>query len=238
MDSFPCTCGGENPNCFKCDGTGMLTRPAPPPQAPGRPRFPLGESRPPWYESASSRWWDSPTQSSANKQTGEKAAPKLLICPHCKVSFDRPIAFLVHIEETHYRSAITKGSTSPAPAKQLAKLRSGAPSVQCPHCAQTVWEKKLKRHIKRVHGPDAEAAKRAELERRRQKVLTGDALTEQRPGAPLIPCPPLRAERSRKELGAAHQACPRAQSGGAPTSRSRKSAAKRVQDFLRSASGR
>jgi hypothetical protein len=25
MDKYTCTCGGENPNCFKCDGTGMVS---------------------------------------------------------------------------------------------------------------------------------------------------------------------------------------------------------------------
>ena len=34
MDSYPCACGGENPNCFRCDGTGMIAKFLP---AIGRP---------------------------------------------------------------------------------------------------------------------------------------------------------------------------------------------------------
>lgn len=34
MDSYPCACGGENPTCFRCDGTGMLEKSSP---AIGRP---------------------------------------------------------------------------------------------------------------------------------------------------------------------------------------------------------
>ncbi len=34
MDSYPCTCAGDNSNCFKCYGTGLVRRPAPPPHLP------------------------------------------------------------------------------------------------------------------------------------------------------------------------------------------------------------
>jgi hypothetical protein len=35
MDRYECPCGGANPNCFKCDGTGLLERPPPPLRPPG-----------------------------------------------------------------------------------------------------------------------------------------------------------------------------------------------------------
>lgn len=34
MDGYPCTCGGENCNCFRCDGTGIVEKSLP---AIGRP---------------------------------------------------------------------------------------------------------------------------------------------------------------------------------------------------------
>lgn len=100
MHSIPCSCGGDNANCFKCDGTGMVARaaqqlgrphPAPgqlPPaakRASARSR-PAKQSKPPRPTTAART--ESPKLDwSARRSTTAAAAadPPVQLCPDCGI---------------------------------------------------------------------------------------------------------------------------------------------------------
>lgn len=135
MDTTPCSCGGANPRCFRCDGTGLFNsdRQADSfaggiykaPARPGRTRGKRGNAAVPG--SAAAR----PTPSPVN-QTREYT-----VCSLC------------------FKPILKGGGCGHECGKIFTSLLANIgssrrrPSTQCPQCG--VWVRRLERHTAKVH---------------------------------------------------------------------------------------
>ncbi len=169
MDRFPCSCRGENPNCFKCAGTGMVAR-APATTQVGerwRPRI-----DPPAIAS----------DPSVSRPTGEPKPPRVdasgtrvdrIRCPICKIDF-RIEAFSRHKKLDHpTRVARTRVIAVQAmPQRSVATIQAKL-LQQCPHCAARVSN--LQKHTNKVHSPES-AARREARESLKARELAGRKL--------------------------------------------------------------
>jgi hypothetical protein len=145
MNSIPCSCGGENPNCFKCDGTGMvasaaqqLGRPHPPPgQIPlqkKRARRSRGQSL--RAKSARPAGAALPSFAAPRKKKPQAAAPRiarvLVVCPECGASVRQ---LKKHYEKAHSpaaasrRLAVLRDSRSSPPSAKSHKQDTARQSV-------------------------------------------------------------------------------------------------------------
>lgn len=153
MDRFPCSCGGENPNCFRCYGTGMVDTPV----SVGRPRADISEMaraaalKPrPKGRSAKKR---APAQNKAGTTNRAGATSvradysdghKLVLCSHCGVTV-RAGRLSGHILRVH------PGERVAIDAEESSSLPSG--QVRCPQCRVLLNSKNLEKHLRKVHEP-------------------------------------------------------------------------------------
>jgi hypothetical protein len=170
MDHYSCTCGGENPNCFKCDGTGLVKRPPPPLHPPGRPRTsPVPSSGKSATALSRNPSRPSPVRRSISGKT-QKPKEDQIACPLCGFKFSKAIELVSHLLAEHPAPAMTSAVTvSGAPSK--AKRRIPLQLSPCPHCEAPVGD--VEKHINRVHGPEAKARRQARQERRAQRKKSG-----------------------------------------------------------------
>lgn len=202
LSSTPCSCGGDNPNCFRCWGTGMV-EPATLPDT-----GPKGNNRNSRKRSSS--------QSGAIRGVGDSPAPPrkpIAICPQCGVSVRR---LERHMAKAHGSSKpkAAQISTKPiAPSNDafgkpvLQPISTGNPGDQlserkkpalhvCPVCAAQV--KSLEKHAMQTgHGPKATLFDKA--------VARSKGLTQQYPPATLE-CPHCRANFPNATQLASHVA--------------------------------
>lgn len=94
MDKYPCTCGGENPNCFRCDGTGMVSTPYLPTRSDGKVH--VDKDHPP-KESPQS---DTDKMHFPSDRNGSGEHTKYQ-CRHCLDTYRSLDAFLLHLSEDH-----------------------------------------------------------------------------------------------------------------------------------------
>lgn len=158
MDRFPCSCGGENPNCFRCFGTGLIDRPA----SVGRPHPNLSEmarqaALKPKVSAKSKKGRKKPKQvietrkaaldeASGNAKPGVSATysdgNKLVICSHCGVEV-RASRMADHVQRVHKASAVVSYD----------HIKSALPAgkARCPTCMVVLYLKNLERHLRKVH---------------------------------------------------------------------------------------
>lgn len=124
MNTIPCSCGGENQNCFKCDGTGMVASCA---QQFGRPHLAPGARAPekkPAYRPVKgsfkkpSKNIKGPIKPPEYKNGPSPVPPRvitiqlplvrcalvLVTCPHCGASVK---ALKKHYEKAHSAAAVS-----------------------------------------------------------------------------------------------------------------------------------
>ncbi len=98
MEKYPCSCGGENPNCFRCDGTGMVESMVLPVRSDGRirpqPRNP--ETVTP------------PSRRTTQLKPVEPRIEERWSCAKCNFSFLDPIEFLYHVRAEHPKARVKK----------------------------------------------------------------------------------------------------------------------------------
>lgn len=158
MDIFPCSCGGENPNCFRCFGTGLIDRPV----SVGRPHPSVSEmarqaalkpkvgtkskkkSKKP--KKAIDTWKAALNEPFANAEPGALAkysdGTKLVICSHCGVEV-RASRMADHVQRVHSASAVVSYDHN----------KSALPSglARCPTCRVLLNPKNLEKHLRKVH---------------------------------------------------------------------------------------
>jgi uncharacterized C2H2 Zn-finger protein len=91
MENYPCTCGGENQNCFRCDGTGLVKSQALPLRSDGRVR-PLPKND------------EIQIPTSPRKIHQDLVKPQIekkYFCPKCNEFFDDPTLFIHHVRTFH-----------------------------------------------------------------------------------------------------------------------------------------
>lgn len=106
MENYPCTCGGENPSCFRCDGTGLVASHALPLRSDGRVR-PLPKNEeilPP------------PTVTKPKAAEIKSQAEKAYLCPKCKEWFFDASDFIRHARTFHPKPKVKQNK--PAKPKQ------------------------------------------------------------------------------------------------------------------------
>lgn len=150
MEKYPCTCGGENPNCCKCDGTGLVGRPPPPLHPPGR----LRASPAPSNSKSVSVPLPANAHTTANCREGTglalPSAKSQIACRLCGVSFSNADELLDHLNAKYPHLSISwpVRKTPVAP-----KEKASRPLVSCPQCGIPVGN--VDKHYKRVHSPEA-----------------------------------------------------------------------------------
>lgn len=158
MDRFPCSCGGENPNCFRCFGTGLIDRPV----SVGRPHPSVSEmarqaALKPKVGTKSKKKSKKPkkaidTRKAALNEPFANAEPgalakysdgtKLVICSHCGVEV-RASRMADHVQRVHRASAVVSYD----------HIKSALPAgkARCPTCMVVLYLKNLERHLRKVH---------------------------------------------------------------------------------------
>ena len=136
LDSFPCTCRGENSSCFHCFGTGVVSKPL---LAIGRPHRNLSEAAA-RNEIAK---YEQPTRARAKKKSRSNnvadQAPVYTKCPNC--------GEVVRRINRHRR--LMHGIVVAPEALPSANL------TECEECRAMV--KNLPKHKKKAHGPAAKS---------------------------------------------------------------------------------
>ncbi len=168
MDVYSCTCGGENPNCFKCDGTGLVSKPPPVIHIPGRPRSPLSAST----SSGGATPTASPTTSRPRYREVQAPASSAsqIRCRLCSVVVENATELLLHLRAEHPRPFEVGGANSkntPAPKKK----KAAATLRPCPQCGAPVGD--VERHYKRIHSPEGIALKQERKKKARSKAKEG-----------------------------------------------------------------
>lgn len=121
MEKYPCTCGGENPNCFRCDGTGLVASRALPLRSDGRVR-PLPHSD------------EIQPLTLTRKIAPEVSKPiikKEYFCPKCKELFFDPIEFVHHARNFHPKPKI-KAITLKQPKQNKQRQIEMGPTAEAP----------------------------------------------------------------------------------------------------------
>lgn len=116
MEKYPCTCGGDNANCFRCDGTGLVSSRTLPIRSDGRVR-PLPQS----------------AEIQPLKFTIKipPEVPKTIIkkeyfCPKCKEVFFDAIEFIHHIRAFHPKPKIKEIKSKQPKEKEQRELEKGS----------------------------------------------------------------------------------------------------------------
>jgi hypothetical protein len=120
MDKNPCSCGGENPNCYRCDGTGMVATRVLPIRSDGRVR--------PQISSQES------TPTTITLPVFPKAIKPIIhkqyVCQKCNEIFTDPTYFIHHVRtfhpnlktsknKNHKKQKVTQQSAIPTTEKQI-----------------------------------------------------------------------------------------------------------------------
>lgn len=144
MDRFECSCRGENPNCFKCGGTGLVDSKH---GQIGRPATPLGKT-----------FLAEPTKlTSASQREKVKANDSFLS--------DAEIAGLAYKRYKKAQERIAKSKEKIA-AEKLVNIPTSAWTV-CPFCEAKV--KNLDKHFRKSHTPEGRELKEKLKEQKKAK---------------------------------------------------------------------
>lgn len=129
MEKYPCTCSGENPNCFRCDGTGLVASRALPLRSDGRVR--------PLPQSAEIQ----PLTLTRKTALGvsKPVIKKEYFCPKCKELFLDPIEFVHHARAFHPKQKI-KANTPKQPKKNEQHQREMGPTAEAPEYSPLTLE--------------------------------------------------------------------------------------------------
>ena len=202
MHAIPCSCGGENSRCFKCDGTGMVPRPA---LQKGRPHPAPGALK----KSASGRRVRSQNGTKRNQPTARstatpltrKAAPPPPELPPTWPADNKPT------QPSRDPRPNAQAGYAPKP-KQVQK--ASPPLVCCPACG--VQTSNLAKHHRKAHTAEG-AARRLERRRRREAEAAKDRLAQLRNKPPggvratrLPDLPPLKPPLKVRKRGKGKQA--------------------------------
>lgn len=111
MEKYPCTCGGENSSCYRCDGTGMVSSQTLPLRSDGRvhPQPQSTELHSP-----------SPLKTAAPK-TCSPVEEKRFHCARCNIFIVDPTEFIYHARSEHPKAKL-KTSNSHQSKKQSKRV--------------------------------------------------------------------------------------------------------------------
>jgi hypothetical protein len=176
MEQFPCTCGGDNPTCFRCDGTGMASKPTAGLRSSGKLRSYLAPLSNDSKGASQSARTASPARS--NRVSKPAHSPKfgpssLNICKLCGLSFESGAAYLAHVRTQHRHKDVQTQRVTP-PKKTKAAKAPDLSLALCSICNSRVQD--LEKHINKKHSPQAERlklikqAKKAQQEARRHEL--------------------------------------------------------------------
>jgi hypothetical protein len=161
MDRYECTCGGGNPNCCNCFGTGLVLRAPPAPRPYGRPPSPITAST---QSTSSSPSFFPPRpsgrQRSIDGNTLDQIGP-VATCPFCNIDFNEIRDLTAHIAVGHRRPPAPLGK---AKAPGLGAKTARANRISCPDCKALV--RNLQKHQRNFHNMDALARQKAKAERK------------------------------------------------------------------------
>jgi hypothetical protein len=126
MDKNPCSCGGENPNCYRCDGTGMVATRVLPIRSDGRVR--------PQISSQES------TPTTITLPVFPKAIKPIIhkqyVCQKCNEIFTDPTYFIHHVRTFHPNLKTSKNKnhkkqkiTQPASLPIINKQKEAAKAI-------------------------------------------------------------------------------------------------------------
>lgn len=150
MDTYPCSCVGENPNCFKCSGTGLVRTKA---GLLGRPKANLAEvvAKPPTPLSDASPQADL-TARKHRREARElgKGQPFKAVAPKTSC----PICFALiktgSLAEHRRRAHSTPSGLKPAqPSSPMQRGIAPREKHDCPLCKKSVT--RLEVHFKEAH---------------------------------------------------------------------------------------
>lgn len=175
MNQFPCTCGGNNPNCFRCDGTGMVARPT---LGVGRPHRDFAKAA---IEAEQQQSRDEqpsnptvrrdPTQTLFQHANWDVTHIRLMHvqCPICGIAIQKS-RLAKHQRKVHGDATSTTTLNRP--------LKHSVPNnwTNCKICGARV--KHLERHNEKVHGvlPQLNSASEASARKSRKLKEKSDSL--------------------------------------------------------------
>lgn len=181
MDYLECSCKGENPNCFKCDGTGLVASAK---EQIGRPPVQLGKSQPSDSEQNSPRPIREQIKAKGTFLTDEdieSIARSAYLRKREKIQkrkakeLEKKLALekLAPVDVAYVKKSIdSNGSSSrliqAVEIKVVAK-KSKAALVSCPFCDAKV--KDLDKHFKNLHTPEGRERKERLKELKKTKAL-------------------------------------------------------------------
>lgn len=155
MDTFSCTCRGENNNCFRCFGTGLVDRPLP---EVGRPHRNLAEAAARNESTKQARTPCAQRKKKAQLNTYVKQLPVYIKCPDC--------GEVVRHLNKHQR--LRHHTTVNAEVRRVVNL------TRCQKCG--VMVKNLSKHQKKVHGKGSEELRIAA--RKKSRPIQGTSQVE------------------------------------------------------------
>jgi hypothetical protein len=103
MGNYPCSCGGENSNCFRCDGTGLVGSRALPLRSDGRihPKIKSPEIQTQASTSKNAPVVAKPSTIKKSLVVVKPSIEKGYTCPKCKEHFLDPRQFIHHAHTFH-----------------------------------------------------------------------------------------------------------------------------------------
>ncbi len=138
METRPCTCGGENPNCFKCDGTGLrptvivtlqsiqmdahhLLKQQEEQRLLKRKRIATSNNssghEKPRKKTAATSMYSAPRK---RPRKAQNCGP--LACPYCRVTAPTQLVLQVHLQRVHNSEGRRKDRPSQAGSDSLKSL--------------------------------------------------------------------------------------------------------------------
>lgn len=156
LSSNPCSCGGDNPSCFRCWGTGMV-------------ESPVSDSRD--VAPGQKAWGSWQLDSNATQSRSRRSKP-YAVCPHCGVEV-RHIAR--HVAKVHAVGKVFPVADPDTDTRTVDTLRRDPPQRQrklqvqslttCPVCGVSV--KSMQKHARKtghtLSGPFAKQAPQPSL---------------------------------------------------------------------------
>ena len=155
MDTFNCTCDGENPKCFKCYGTGMVPRATPTAETGAHP----GQKwRPkPKAPQTASDTTSQPSRPGSATIAKPEFGPKndQILCPVCKIAF----YFREFPQHRRREHPFYNEAGYVATGQEMSQSSSGwipPPTLhECPDCKARVLN--LQKHANKVHSLEGQA---------------------------------------------------------------------------------
>lgn len=187
MDANECPCRGDNPRCFRCDGTGLMSvsskvGEASRSQAAENERVVRAQTYvPPTKGKAKSKSKSILKSNSTTPQNRiSPTARTLSPCPICGTLL-RVRKLKEHIVRSHsdYYRKTSNGYVTQASQNESSGAIERTPLQQCPHCSVPV--KNLAKHLKKVHtAPETAPKKDAIKPARKYLNLTNQMLPSMR----------------------------------------------------------